>query len=92
MENEISFEEFKAITGINYDEKDYSLITLKSDYYQNQKCPFCYQILKDGHKKDCMMYEPPIISIFWFILPIMLLIAFGYFWLIYQIRKYKKRK
>lgn len=68
------------------------LVDAKNQDSPGQKCPFCQSILSEGHTKDCMMYEYPLISIWWFILPILLIMAFGYIWIKYKINDYKKKK
>lgn len=81
----------------SYDSKDFVLLTdSKPHQYPEQRCPFCNELLDEtylyGHSKDCMMYDYPPISIWWFILPILLFIVFGYVWLKYKINEYKKKK
>lgn len=95
MENKDSlfFQMYQIQNGKTFDSKDCILLMDSKVYkYPGEKCPFCNSILKDGHSKDCMMYEYPTISIWWFILPILLLIASGYIWLKFKINEYKKRK
>ena len=84
---------YKIQHGKDFSSKDSVLLMEKDVTKTNEpKCPFCQSILSEGHTKDCMMYEYPEISIWWFLLPIMLMFVFGYAWLKWKINEYKKKK
>lgn len=86
------FQMYAMQHGKEVNSKDCVLLTDKTVKTDEPKCPFCHSILKEGHTKDCMMYEYPEISIWWFILPILLLLVFVYTWIKYKIHEYKNNK
>ena len=71
--------EFFSLYNSDYTNLDYTLLVSAEPSKVERQCPFCKEYLSEdllkGHSKDCMMYDYPTISIWWFLLPLFIMVV-----------------